>query len=84
MSKESISECVKAGQILSEIRQNRFQPIPKGWFSVDQYMEAHDCGRSFAFESLGTLVKFNKVEHKKWPCRGVAGKMHYISIYKNK
>lgn len=84
MSKESISECVKAGQLLSEIRQNKFQPIPKGWFSIEQFMGKHDCGKTFASQALRTLVKFNKIEQKKWPCQDAGGKTYYISIYKTK
>lgn len=84
MSKEAISECVKAGQILAELNRNRFQPIPKGWFSVEQYMEKHDCGITAANDDLRTLLKFNKLERKKWPRHGSSGKTYYISIYKTK
>jgi hypothetical protein len=84
MSKEAISECVKAGQLLSEIAQQKFRPIPRGWFSIEKFMEVHDCGATFARESLRTLVKFNRAQHKKWPKQDNGGKTYYISIYKTK
>lgn len=84
MSEDSISECVKAGVALAEIRNRKFKPIPNGWFSFEMFMEDQKCGKTFARSAISTLLKFNKLKTQKWPSLDGRGHTYYMTIYKTK
>lgn len=81
---DSIKECVKAMKLLEEIRQKKFQPVPRGWFTIEQYMENTGCGKTFACQSMKELARAGRVESRKWPFKASDGRTAYTTIYKNK
>lgn len=84
MPKTAISECVKAAQILHEVRLKKFKPVPKDWFTLEQFMETADCSRSRAHTALSELRKLDKINSKKWSRLDSNGRTSYITIYKTK
>lgn len=84
MQKDAISECIKAAHLLKEIESGRVPPIPKGWFTKDQFASQIGVGRTAAQERLVLLMKSGSLIFKKWPVLDRTGRVNYTNIYKTK
>ena len=77
----AISEAVQA---LAEIRQKKFQPIPDGWFSLEQFAKHLDCCVAKARYDMAALVKAGKFITRRWPKLDSRGRTCYSTIYRKK
>lgn len=84
MSKNSISECVKAARLFDEINRKKFLPIPSDWFTVSDYMEDNKCGLTKANTSLKALLENRKLKKQQWLVMGLDGRTGRKNIYKTK
>ena len=77
------SACKKAAAALSQLKAKRVQPIPSGWFDINQYMEANDVSQESSRNSINELKKSNLLEEKNWPCLDAKGRIFHKRIYRN-
>lgn len=84
MHKDAISECVKAAQVLYDLKLSKFKPVPSGWFTWTQFMEANDIRITAAKEKLNALVKSGKLRSQMWSIPNINGRPYKAIIYKLK
>lgn len=80
----AIKECAKAAKLLELARQGQYEPIPSGWFTLEQFMEHEQCGQTLAWSGMKKLTRDGKVVSQRWPARATDGKTYYVTIYKTK
>ena len=83
MSKNTISECIKAAKALDEILSKRFLPIPDDWFTVQDYAKETGCSETTARNRIRFLSTNNKLKKKEWSVPRSNGRSSAVPIYKN-
>jgi hypothetical protein len=80
---ETKSACVKAAEMLSAIRAKRVQPIPKGWFTIDDLSAQLGISKESTRIGIIEMKNSNLLEEKNWPCLDAKGRVFHKRIYRN-
>lgn len=82
--KNKINACAEAAQLLAELRQKKYPPVPASWFTTEQFAEHMDCSKGTARKNMEDLVSTGRFLSRRWPCLDCRGRTYYQTIYKKK